>query len=181
MWAAARKAIYSQDNGVSWAAADLGPFGEFDTLSWQSVIFVNGLFMAISGFVPDQSYIITSPDGITWTRILIPVGQWNSLAYGNGIYLAVAEDGKVLRSIDGVKWRLINVPGFWKSVAYGVQFVAVESDNSGDSKVISSFDGLSWTPHPLPDFTSLQDVVYDGSKYVAGGHGGLLAISETVQ
>jgi hypothetical protein len=51
---------------------------------------------------------MTSPDGITWTsRTSAADNQWYSVAYGNGLWVAVSITGsgnRVMTSPDGITW-----------------------------------------------------------------------------
>ena len=43
---------------------------------------------------------MTSPDGITWTgRTSATFNDWNSVAYGSGLLVAVSQNGTVMTSI----------------------------------------------------------------------------------
>ena len=46
-------------------------------------------------------------DGITWTSRTSADNEWNSVAYGNGLWVAVGESGdgnRVMTSPDGITW-----------------------------------------------------------------------------
>jgi hypothetical protein len=50
---------------------------------------------------------MTSPDGITWTsRTSAADNEWRSVAYGNGLFVAVSISGtnRVMTSPDGITW-----------------------------------------------------------------------------
>ena len=83
---------------------------------------------------------MTSSNGINWTVVSIPVdNNWNSITYGNGIFVAVASSGNgnnIMTSSDGINWTLRNAANSlygWSSVCYGVskKFVAVSSERDG--------------------------------------------------
>ena len=82
---------------------------------------------------------MTSPDGITWTaRSAAEANQWNSVTYGNNIFVAVANEGtrRVMTSPDGITWtaRSAAEANQWNSVTYGNNiFVAVASGAPGAS------------------------------------------------
>jgi hypothetical protein len=65
-----------------------------------------------------------SPDGITWiSRTSTANNYWSSVAYGNGLWVAVSGDGadQVMTSPDGITWtsRTSSANTAWNSVAYG--------------------------------------------------------------
>jgi hypothetical protein len=86
--------LYSTNNGVSWSVltTSLQPY--------QGIIFGNGIFAAIgndsSSHAPQGLY---SNDGVTWTAMSgLPTGSWDSVAYGNAQFVAVASTGQVMYS-----------------------------------------------------------------------------------
>lgn len=74
---------------------------------------------------------MSSPDGITWTARSAPEANgWNSIAYGNGIFLAVALSGnnRSMYSLDGITWTAVSTSSgsTWYNIGYGDgRFVAV--------------------------------------------------------
>jgi hypothetical protein len=130
---------------------------------------------------------MTSTDGMNWTsRSASIAAPWRSVAYGNGIWTAVAGDtdgspsgGAVMTSTDGITWTT-GTPATttnWRDVTYanGI-FVAVslsgqvmtapaQLSSSGPDTVIRQ--GL-----PLGSdgtCTNLQDSVYAYGTGVTGG------------
>ena len=93
--------------------------------------------------------VMTSPDGITWTiRSSAADNQWNSVTYGNGLFVAVASTGtgdRVMTSPDGITWT-IRTPAAdngWRAVVYGgtsgqEMFVAVGSTGLGNRVMTSA-------------------------------------------
>jgi len=89
------------------------------------------------------------PVGETWTPHTAASSQWESVTYGNGLFVAVAQSGtnRVMTSTDGETWtpRTAAEENQWQSVTYGNGlFVAVASD--GTNRVMTSTDGETWTP-----------------------------------
>ena len=92
---------------------------------------------------------MTSPDGVTWTsRTSVADNNWYSVAYGNGLFVAVSVSGtgnRVMTSPDGVTWtsRTSAADNNWYSVAYGDGlFVAVSITGTGDRVMTSGEIGL---------------------------------------
>ncbi|WP_019551589.1 hypothetical protein [Thermus scotoductus] len=55
----------------------------------------NGLFVAVG----DRGAILTSPDGVNWTRLTSPTRySLSSVTYGNGLFVVVGEGGAILTS-----------------------------------------------------------------------------------
>jgi hypothetical protein len=113
---------------------------------------------------------MTSPDGITWTsRTSAADNIWNSVTYGNGLFIAVASSGtgnRVMTSPDGITWTSRNAVAddYWYSVTYGNGiFVAVGFYGS----VMTSPDGLSWTRRSSASSNSWNFVTYSNGLFIA--------------
>ena len=87
---------------------------------------------------------MTSADGITWnSRSSATDNEWNSVAYGNGLFVAVSDTGtgdRVMTSADGITWnsRSSATDNFWQAVTYGDGlFVAVSGTGTGNRVMTS--------------------------------------------
>ena len=113
-------------------------------------------------------------DGTSWSPVdAAAQQQWRSVAYGNGVWVAVSTNGitnRVMRSIDdGATWAGVaateNVN--WRSVAYGNGvWVAVSSDGT-DQVMRSIDDGVSWDPMSEAEPNTWQSVAYGNGVWVA--------------
>jgi uncharacterized delta-60 repeat protein len=168
---------YSSD-GTTWTPSTL-PVGNNGL---GDVIFGEDKFVAITANNSNQAAYST--DGITWTATTLPsAGNWNSLAYGNGKFVAIrpsfnvpvnTEDGvifvssyKAAYSTDGITWTETQLPatGSWLSVTYGDgKFVAIARYSSTSAY---STDGITWTAGTMPNAQSWQQVTYGNGKFVA--------------
>ncbi len=120
--------------------------------------------------------------GTSWTARSTPVTNvWTSVAYGNGIFVAVSDYaafGQVMTSSDGINWtaRTAADNSSWVSVAYGNGlFVAVADAVSagGSYRVMTSPDGITWTGAIIPEANAWHSVTYGNGIYVAvAGDGG---------
>jgi uncharacterized membrane protein len=80
--------------GTTWTVRNLGDF-------LFGVTYGNGLFVAVG----DGGVILTSPDGVSWTRRASGTSEWlRGVTYGNGLFVAVGLGGTILTSPDGVSW-----------------------------------------------------------------------------
>jgi photosystem II stability/assembly factor-like uncharacterized protein len=103
--------------------------------------------------------------------------KFNSIAYGNGIYVAVGPNGLVQTTEDGDKWKLSEavVSASLNSVIYtGKEFIAVGDDGA----IISSDNGSLWKRLISGTRTSLRDVAKKGSSYVVVGDKGTILLSK---
>jgi len=96
--------------------------------TWECVTFGAGGFVAVSS--SGSSRVMTSLNGLSWTQRPTPgTNVWSSVAYGNGLYVAVSATG-VMTSVDGIQWTAgaSAVNNAWNGVVYGEGlFVAVSS------------------------------------------------------
>ena len=112
-----------------------------------------------------------TPDVTVWTSHASPGGNsWNDIAYGNGVYVAVAGDGdgqRVMTSSDGETWTLHTPMAealWWRSITFGGGlFVAVSNGND----VMTSLDGITWTRRTPSSRISWWSITYGGGLFVA--------------
>jgi len=145
-------------------------------IAWSTVPFLNNQWIALS----HAGSAATSSDGSTWTDQSIPIGSWNSAAYGAGRYVALSSADVVpneMVSTNGQQWSTLpGLPGTpqqagrptqngqWSSITYGHGlFVAVSAVGTVDT----SPNGVNWTQRfwrPKDNFTS---VTYGDGRFIA--------------
>jgi hypothetical protein len=80
-------------------------------------------FVAVFGVTSSSNKAAYSADGINWTEAELPASaQWNSIAYGDGIFVALAS-GTAAWSEDGVDWTAAELPQLqegatWAALAF---------------------------------------------------------------
>ena len=86
----------------------------------------------------------TANGGQIWTaQSAATRTNWNSVTYGNGLFVAVSNTGtgnRVMTSPDGITWtsRSSAFDLVWKSVTYGNGlFVAVGNNTEGSNRVMT--------------------------------------------
>jgi len=91
-------AVYSTD-GTNWVGATTLPEG-----IWGTVSYGNGKFVAFAASDTQDTQIITSTNGITWTAVSTSFAKrnWQASAYGGKFY--AVSDGHVLESDDGTSF-----------------------------------------------------------------------------
>jgi hypothetical protein len=140
-------------NGVNWVHKSLSVSGA-KPRDWT---FGKGLFVAVGEIydpfdVDPRLGVMTSSNLVDWTGLEFyfnPYEIFGSVAFGNGIFVAVGEaqvvypPGVVASSSNGFTWTIqrTNLAGL-SSVAFGKGvFVAVQSDGV----ITTSPDGVNWT------------------------------------
>lgn len=171
-------------NGTSWGFSSLsGSGGNY----WESVAYGNSKFIALSS---GNRKISTSTDfGKTWTYSGLTglneatwVNTLNSIAYGNGIWVATGtyfETNQLYRyatSTDGVTWTQRTMPFISSDTSqYGtggftmyVENAFIHTRASIDSSPVpqgwwKSTDGLNWTNISIPVRTGSRATVTFGT------------------
>ena len=111
--------------------------------------------------------------GVSWTPRSTPFdSEWFSIAYGNGLFVAVAYSGsgdRVMTSPDGVTWTSRSVPvnNSWGSIAYGNGLFVATSFSGTGNRVMTSPDGITWTVRSTPADYSWRAVTYGNGTFVA--------------
>jgi len=121
---------------------------------------------------PSYQWQKKDSSGMTWTQRTLPSAEWTSVAYGNGVFVAVSNgegtgNGNIAAtSTDGTTWTQRTLPSNqeWESVAYGGgTFVAV----TAGAVAATSSDGITWTQRTLPTGVRYSSVTYGNGKFVA--------------
>lgn len=162
-----------------------------DTVNWQTrsspiseplwaVIWADdgagGQFVAVGGTwdgTPDggDGVVVTSPDGITWTQQSVPATVTTSLdavTWDGQRFVAAGYYGTVLTSTDAVTWTVQSSGSDERliSLASGAGTV-VATGQSGS--ILTSPDGVAWSVARMPDGSSIDDVKWTGTQFVAVG------------
>jgi hypothetical protein len=97
--------ILTSPDGVSWRAQAL------PNNSLNGATYGNGTFVVVGGYsglwssagaVGDNGTILTSRDGVSWTRRnSATFNPLNGVAYGNGLFVVVGDDSVILTSRTG--------------------------------------------------------------------------------
>jgi len=148
-------------DGTNWVVIDVGTPSDDDVVKWSGSNWTIGA-------APAGGTIGT---GETWTaRSATEASQWLGLTYGNGLFVAVNDNGtdRVMTSPDGINWtaRTAAEANQWRRVAYGNGlFVAVA--DSGTNRVMTSPDGITWTARSATEANTWQVITYGGGLFVA--------------
>lgn len=127
------------------------------TRAW-SIAYGGDKYVAVSeASGSSTNCFLRSTNGTTWYGTQAPQANWwTSIAYGNGLFVAVARTGtqQVATSTDGISWigRAAAENNYWTDVAYqNGFFVAVA--NQGVNRLMASADGINWSAWSVPSTT----------------------------
>ena len=181
-------AISASPDGATWSPMSSGQiFG----LQFVNVAYLNDQFFAVGYAYSDVvkgGTVFTSPDGANWTPLQACRSGLYSIAYGNGMYVAMGVGGHWATSSDGITWTGRSAELFFNGQpGYGVAFgnntfVAVGGYEGPPGwtligAIYTSPDGITWTRR-FPELgTRLLTVTYANGLFVAAGDSGLILTS----
>ncbi len=184
--------ILTSTDGLVWTSRTSGV-----KLTLRDIIWTGTQFVAVGGEGEywrtglssqlNESVILTSPNGTTWTRRILPSNSsldsiafdgTNFVAVGNAYYDSATFNriSTALTSSDGVTWSLGGQTGsanITHIATNGSRFVAV--DENGNA-VTSDDKGQTWTTsstQPLVNGSTiyLETVIWTGTQFIAAGEG----------
>ena len=180
--------ILTSTNGLDWTIRDCGYSCGLD-----GIAFGNGLYVAVGcqdvyspGEADGYPFVLTSPDGVTWTSQSVGVsapGALLSVCFGSGTFVAVGSGGmpSIWSSPDGTNWNAQGPAGlagdlglgYLDAVAYANgEFVAVgpatDSFRSFEP-ILTSPDGVNWTTNQVPWIGLLYGVDVLNDAFVVTG------------
>ncbi|MFZ4112249.1 MAG: hypothetical protein ACOYKG_03620, partial [Ilumatobacteraceae bacterium] len=126
-----------------------------------------------------QKNSVIETAGIWTPRTSAANNRWISVAYGEGLFVAVSESGdgdRVMTSPDGITWtsQTSAADNYWSSVTYGNGlFVAVSVSGDGN-RVMTSPDGITWTSQTSAANNSWSSVTYGNGLFVAVSSDGVM-------
>ena len=154
--------VMTSTNGTSWTARAAAQAN-----SWTSVAYGNGNFVAVSS--DGTNRVMTSSNGTSWSIANAAViGNWQSIAYG-GIFVAVALDGQIMNSIDGISWQDVtsnySTPfANWINITYANGVFTIVGANN---KVLISQDGIAWEVRDAPSVSGWSGTAYGNNTFVS--------------
>lgn len=154
-------------NGINWTVNP--PIGT--STVWTSICYSPKLtrFVAVS-----SDGHIAYGDGSTWT-LATSTGAYNmhfnSVAYGNGIFVAVGYYNLSFKSVysaDGINWNASAYgPIYSYSIVYGNgKFVAADYSQT---HVYYSMDGKTWSEFIIPAINIAYSISYGDGKFLVDG------------
>lgn len=182
--------IVQSTDFATWTPLFSGSSGSSTGL--RDIITVNGRYVGVGATPGSLPIVMQSADGVTWNTVYTGTkpGQLNTVAYGNGVYVAsgvlnvntapFATYSAWLYSTDGTHWVGLNPPGLIiGDVVYGNgEFVAFMCPNSGcgdqtSDESVTSQDGLTWVRHAMPvefvNDAAQLNIGFNGRQFIALG------------
>lgn len=160
---------WTSSDGSKWS----DPLDSGANFQSAPIAFANGNLYAFSGS------LFTSADmGATWRYVSVTVGGksvWvNALAYGEGLYVAVAEESFIATSPDLASWTIRAELTDPATVVLGATYLQGYFFVLAGRTIFSSPDGITWTEWALDQATDyVQSIAFDGTRFVGVGDAGL--------
>lgn len=124
-------------------------------------------------------YILTSPDGTTWTQVENGAKNLKDIIWSGSQFVAVGTLGVSYTSPDGTTWTP-RYPGGNREL-FGVAFDGTTYVAVGSVALKTSANGQSWTDRLAGNIPNLNmgitNVVWTGWQFIAVGHSGALVTS----
>jgi hypothetical protein len=161
--------IHYSTDGITWSTVPAG-------LTIEYVTFGNGIFVGVGYSIVSgvpTAFAASSPDGINWTaRTPAANNWWQDVAYGNGLFVAVARTGtgnRIMTSPDGITWTSRNsgIDPDFSSVAYGNGIWVAISEGSTGGTTFTSYDGIDWSEQATSFIN--RSVYFANGLFVTGG------------
>jgi hypothetical protein len=165
-------------DGFNWIAGGTIPGGT----TWVSIasgaISSTTYHVTIAGGTGSTTSAYSTSGGDTWSAMgSLPAGNWTSVAFGNGRFVAVSNGTVSAFSTTGTGW--VNGGGLvsanYVSIAYGsgpAKFVAIAGGSTGTSQATAySADGVSWSAGTLPALAYWTSITYGNGRFVAVAQG----------
>lgn len=196
VWVAAGENIVYSTDAIVWTEVYRNPttlpnilnsVAYVTTSAFSGFIAVGGQQEVVSGSgtssptIENRSVIVTSPDGITWTKLTTYVS--NYYMYGvtsrNNLIVIVGENSSIYTSDDGATWTERNVnlasdaPVLFDIVYANNIFVAVGEVNpvTQEGIILTSIDGVGWQERSSGVSNALYAVNYNSTEgvFIAAG------------
>lgn len=167
-------------DGTTWNSHMLGLNQQAFGACWDGSQFILVGMAAVNGNFVGQIFTSTTADSGSWVTRLGSGPALNAVATGNGVTVAVGDNGTILRSTNGTAWTPVSsgTTNTLGGVAWGDgKFVAVgySPGTSGTPVVLTSPNGTTWTnttSTAAADIASWQDlrsIIWGGDRFIASG------------
>lgn len=170
-WANDWGGLYRSSDGLSWSNATRSILGE----ALGPVGYGGGLYVAMGAYGQRGQ---SSRDGLVWEPFDLENLNIQSLAYGNGRFVATLGSpfGAIITSVDGRSWTQSGTSTTQELES--ILFVEGQFWAVGEAgAIIHSVDGVSWSPNLVESGTDYYGLARLGEQVVAAGDSGTILTS----
>lgn len=173
--------VVSSTDGLTWTPRSGSTTGVYGVAFGNSKYVSVGATVSCFIFCVYNTVTYASGDAVTWSQTYPGQGYLMSdLAFGNGSFVAVGDQGTILTSTDGTSWIQPNsgASEFLWNVAFGNNtFVVVGGQRGG---IFTSSDRVNWTARNSGTPNGLFNVAYANGTFMAVGQYGTILQSDSV-
>ena len=143
------------------------PFAGDPDPDFRAIVYAKSQYVVVR----EMGHIMTSPDGLKWTRrTSVTKNNLMGLFWDGHQYLAGGDQGTILSSPDGIKWTSRNSRcqiNFYSFSYSRTRYVAVGNDG-----IRISSDSVTWTtPTTAPTSVPFTACTWTGTEFLACGLG----------
>jgi len=149
--------VYSSTDGMSWTEkAIAGANGAWKSVIWDSV---NGLFVAVGSLATHS--VMYSSNGTSWICISPIYNNWQSVCYGEGLFVAVSIEGdmnRVMTSPDAINWTGRKCPPYHALIDGKISslYTAIHSRIFGQSAMGWTLSGMRGINNTWDNFVETE-------------------------
>lgn len=176
-------------DGTTWTTGSLGDNRSLFSLTHDGVRFIGaGRRYELTAPVGWRGWIASSTNGSDWTESHYSGAPLQAIAFGNGVYLAAGQSGRLLRSTNGTSWSEVTISGVTSSVTFaglawnGSRFLLTGyTGTNGGVKVLTSANGSDWMDASsgagVLSWQDFQKVAWLRDRFVTSGWYSRLRVS----
>lgn len=143
--------IMSSSDGIEWEQQT-----SLTTVDIYDVVWAGNQFVAVgrSSTMNEAGTVLTSPDGVSWTKQMLPQNGWDwliKIAWSGSRMVALGANGSIATSSDGVTWSVQKSADInwgenviWAGNKFIISGEYSAFPNSG-YRLIASTDGVAWS------------------------------------
>lgn len=176
--------IYTSPDGITWTNRDLKVYSHYAgrniNAAFNAVRFLNNQFVIVTGTSYSggrlEGHVLVSTNGINWSDKAEISASLMEIAYGNGVYVVVGNEGAIYTSTNLSNWtkRASNTSLKLVGVSFGKGLFIVTGDNG---IILTSSDGINWTMQESNTTSYLIRSRYGNGMYVACGYNAVILTS----
>ncbi|MEY4331301.1 MAG: hypothetical protein RLZZ196_39 [Bacteroidota bacterium] len=163
--------LFTSPDLVTWTERTLGTFLGRAQGNLAQVTYGNSTWVVVGSDVGSANahYAARSTDnGVTWTKVDLGFSTTNAnaVSFGNGLFVAVSNNGLLSTSTDGQTWTA-RTSGFAATAIYDVKYANGRWVAVGASKQGFSTDGITWGQYGTVAAVNTNNLVWNGTRFVA--------------
>lgn len=163
--------LFTSTDLATWTERTLGTFSGRAQGNLAQVTYGNNVWVVVGSDVgaSNAHYAARSTDnGVTWSKVDLGFSTTNAnaVSFGNGLFIAVSNNGLLSTSADGLTWTA-RTSGFATTAIYDIKYANGRWVAVGASKQGFSVDGITWGQYGVVVAVNTNNLVWNGTRFVA--------------